>query len=61
MNKEKLFELWGKVLKKDKKAKQEFKELYAKHYPKNEWIGLTGNHEKDNLHSAYLHLCRIYK
>ena len=60
MKTDEIFELYGRVLKGDKDAKEEFVELYKKEWPKN--FGVHDHHFKINqkaaLHQMYLHLVR---
>ena len=60
---EKVFKLWGKVQKGDKKAKAEFKKLYLEKYPKNGHMieGTTGDWAKIALHIMYSHSFRLKK
>ena len=63
MSKEEIFTLYGKVLKGDKKAKEQFIVEYKKQYPLNEhiWkyagqVGFGKGPSKNYLHTMYLHL-----
>ena len=57
IDKEYVFELYGKILKSNiKEDKKEFVDYYLKYYPNNKF--LTEELNKDNLHMMYLHLYR---
>lgn len=52
--KEKLLQLWGKVLKRDKAATQEMVTIYRPVFPHN--VHLTQELNQENLHMMFLHL-----
>ncbi len=56
MEKEEIFQMWGKVLDGDKDAKKKFVDYYLLKFPHNTF--LSENLNKNNLHTMYLHLYR---
>lgn len=56
---QKIFLLYGKVLKGDVNAIKEFKEIYFSYYPSNKFITVGHWTKQEYLHVMYNHLCKV--
>lgn len=59
MSKNEIFELYGKVQKGDKQAKQEMVALYKKEFPRKNIYYKDLNISKSEMHMIYSHLYRM--